>query len=116
MAIDITVDSVEEFQEMVEKQDFRLSKAIVDKILDNLNTKKKHIHVLSITCVSEDSIYDITVDRKYFAETLEEHLPVYIREEYYEDCRKIADAIQDLKKKTISEIITKVSKSKTDSK
>lgn len=116
MATDIIVDNVEEFAEMVEKQDFRLSKAIVEQILKNLTTSKKHIHVLSVTCVSEDSIYDITVDRKHFAETLEEHLPVYIREEYYEDCRKIADAIQQLKKKTISEIITKVSKSKSDDK
>jgi hypothetical protein len=116
MATDITVDNVEEFAKMVDKQDFRLSKAIVDQILNNLTTSKKHIHVLSITCISEDSIYDITVDRKHFAETLEEHLPVYIREEYYEDCRKIADAIQQLKKKTISEIITKVSKSKSDDK
>jgi hypothetical protein len=116
MATDITIDNIEELQEMIEKQDFQLSKAIVECILENLNTSKKHIHVLSINCVSEDSIYDITVDRKHFAETLEEHLPVYIREEHYEKCREIADAIQDLKKRTLSEIVTKVSKSKTDDK
>jgi hypothetical protein len=93
MVAEITVNNSDEFQELVDQKDFRISKAIVDGILDNINSKKKYIHVLSITCLEEGEIYDITVERKHFAETLEENLPYYIREEQYEDCSRIVRTI-----------------------
>ena len=97
MVAEITVNNTEEFQELVDNKDFRIAKAIVDGILDNIDTKKKHVHVLTITCLEEGEIYDITVERKHFAETLEENLPYYIREEQYEDCRRIVSTITELK-------------------
>jgi hypothetical protein len=97
MVAEITVNNSDEFQELVDQKDFRISKAIVDGILDNINSKKKHIHVLSITCLEEGEIYDITVERKHFAETLEENLPYYIREEQYEDCSRIVRTIDELR-------------------
>ena len=97
MVAEITVNNSDEFQELVDHKDFRISKAIVDGILDNINSKKKHVHVLSITCLEEGEIYDITVERKHFAETLEENLPYYIREEQYEDCSRIVKTISELK-------------------
>ena len=93
MVAEITVNNSDEFQELVDNKDIRISKAIVN----NINTKKKHVHVLSITCLEEGEIYDITVERKHFAETLEENLPYYIREEYYEDCQRIVKTINELK-------------------
>ena len=97
MVAEITVNNSNEFQELVDNKDIRIAKAIVDGILDNINTKKKHIHVLSVTCLEEGEIYDITVERRHFAETLEENLPYYIREEQYEDCQRIVKTINDLK-------------------
>ena len=112
MAVEITVQNSDEFQEMVDSKDFRISEAVVSGILKNINTKKRHVHVLSITCIADDAIYDITVERKHFAETLEENLPYYIREERYEDCRVIADAIDKLKTQEIGNLIEDLSKSK----
>ena len=97
MVTEITVSNTDEFQELVDNKDFRIAKAIVDGILDNIDSKKKHIHVLSVTCLEEGEIYDITVERKHFAETLEENLPYYIREEQYEDCQRIVKTIDKLK-------------------
>lgn len=97
MVVEITVNNTEEFQELVDNKDFRIAKAVVDGILNNINSKKKHIHVLSITCLEEGEIYDITVERKHFIDTLEENLPYYIREEQYEDCQRIVNTINDLK-------------------
>jgi len=97
MVAEITVNNTEEFQELVDNKDFRIAKAIVDGILDNIDTKKKHVHVLTITCLEEGEIYDITVERKHFAETLEENLPYYIREEQSEDCQRIVNSINKLK-------------------
>jgi len=96
-AIEITVNNTEEFQELVDQKDFRIAQAIVKGILDNVTSKKKYVHVLSITCLEEGEIYDITVERKHFASTLEENLPYYVKEERYEDCSKITQAIEILK-------------------
>jgi hypothetical protein len=112
MAVEITVQNTDEFQELVDNKDFRLSEAIVSGILNNISSKKKHIHVLSITCLEEEEIYDITVERKYFAETLEENLPHYVREERYEDCQKIVNIISELKNQDISNILDEITKSK----
>jgi protein-arginine kinase activator protein McsA len=96
-AIEITVNNTEEFQELVDNKDFRIAQAIVEGILDNVNSKKKHVHVLSITCLEEGEIYDITVERKHFVETLSENLPYYVKEELYEKCAEITKAIELLK-------------------
>lgn len=103
MVAEITVNNSDEFQELVDQKDFRISKAIVDGILDNISSKKKHIHVLSVTCLEEGEIYDITVERKHFAETLEENLPYYIREEQYEDCSRIVKTIDELKNPVVKQ-------------
>jgi len=97
MTTEITVNNSNEFQELVDNKDIRIAKAIVNGILNNVNTKKKHVHVLSINCLEEGDTYEITVERRHFIETLEENLPYYIREEYYEDCQRIVETINGLK-------------------
>ena len=103
MMKEITVNNSDEFQELVDNKDFRIAKAIVEGILDNVKSKKKYIHVLSITCLEEGEIYDITVERKHFVETLEENLPYYIREEQYEDCSRIVKTIDELKNPVVKQ-------------
>ena len=99
MAIEFTVNNSQEFQDMIDNKDFRISKAIVDTILANVNSKKKNVHILSITCLEEDSTFDITLERKHFAQTLQENLPYYIERELYEDCVKINECISKLNQK-----------------
>jgi hypothetical protein len=103
MVAEITVNNTEEFQELVDNKDIRIAKAIVSGILENIHTKKKHVHVLSITCLEEGEIYDITVERQHFASTLEENLPYYIREEMYEDCSRIVSTINELKNPVVKQ-------------
>jgi hypothetical protein len=103
MVAEITVNNSEEFQELVDNKDIRIAKAIVEGILQNITTKKKHVHVLSVTCLEEGEIYDITVERQHFASTLEENLPYYIREEYYEECSKIVSIINELKNPVVKQ-------------
>jgi protein-arginine kinase activator protein McsA len=112
MAPEITVQNSDEFQEMVDSKDFRLSEAVVSGILKNVKSKKKHVHVLSIHCIEDDAIYDITVERKHFVETLEENLPYYVREERYEDCRVIADTINSLKNQDVLDIVKEIERFK----
>jgi hypothetical protein len=106
------VGTIDEFQEMVDNKDFRIAEAVVEGILANIDSKKRFVHLLSIICDEENSIYDITVEKKFFAETLEENLPYYVREERYEDCKRIADTINILKQQELSNLITNISESK----
>jgi protein-arginine kinase activator protein McsA len=99
MAIEINLNNSDEFQDMIDKKDFTIAKAVVDTILANLNTRKKHLHVLSVNCLDDGATYDITLERKYFAETLQENLKYYVEKELYEECTQIVEAINQLKEK-----------------
>jgi hypothetical protein len=99
MAVEFVVNNNQEFQDMIDNKDFRISKAIVNSILSNLDSKKKNIHILSVTSLEEDSTFDITLEKKHFTQTLEENLKYFIEKEMYEDCQKIQSAINKLNKK-----------------
>jgi hypothetical protein len=99
MVPELNVATQDDFLELVEQKDFRIAQAIVESILNNLDTKKKNIHVLTVNCEEENAVFDITVDTKFFALTLEENLPYYVKEERYEECQKIVNAINQLKSK-----------------
>lgn len=111
-AKEFIVENTEEFENMIDTKDFRIASAIVEGIFANLKTKKKNVHLISIMVEDENSLFDITIDRKFFAETLEENLPHYVREERYEDCQRIADTINELKKNDISNILNQISPKK----
>lgn len=99
MAIEITLNNSDEFQDMIDRKDFSIAKAVVETILANLNTRKKYLHVLSINCLEDGATYDITLEKKYFAETLQENLKYYVEKELYEECSQIVEAINKLKEK-----------------
>jgi protein-arginine kinase activator protein McsA len=99
MVPELNVATQDDFLELVEQKDFRIAQAIIESILNNLDTKKKNIHVLTVNCEEENAVFDITVDTKFFALTLEENLPYYVKEERYEECQKIVNAINQLKSK-----------------
>jgi hypothetical protein len=99
MAVEISVFDSEEFEDLISKKDIRISKALVETILKNLKGRKRHIHALSVLVEQEGTIYDITVDRKDFIETLKNNLPIYEKNELYEGCAEIVKAIKFLEGK-----------------
>ena len=90
------VNTLEEFQDMVDKKHFSISEAIVGAILSNKKTRKKNVHVLSVKCVEENVIFDITLERANFIDTLKENLKYFEERELYEECAKIHNGIQTL--------------------
>jgi hypothetical protein len=99
MAVYFKVKDYEDFLEKARCKDINIAKAIVDTILNNLETKKRHIHVFEIEVENEDAVYDLTIDRSNFIDALEKNLSHYEREELYEECAQIIDAIKFLKNK-----------------
>lgn len=99
MATEISVFDSDEFEQLVASRDLRISKALVDTILKNLNGRKRHVHALSVLVEQEQTMYDITIDRQEFVTTLEQNLPVLEKNEEYETCAEIVKAIKFLKEK-----------------
>ena len=99
MAEEISVFDSDEFEQLVANRDLRISKALVETILKNINGRKRHVHALSVLVEQEQTIYDITIDRKEFVTTLEQNLSIYEKHELYEGCQEIVNAIKVLKEK-----------------
>jgi hypothetical protein len=94
----LQVRSQSDFQDMINEKDFDISKAVVDSILGNLKTRKKTICVLSVKCMEENQVLDITLDKTHFVDTLKTNLPYFEKREMYEDCVRINEAIAHLNK------------------
>jgi hypothetical protein len=95
--IEVTVKNSEELMLLMDKGDYKISKSLVENILINLKTKKKRIHVISVFCEEDNEIYDLTLERNNFLNTLEKNLEMFERHENYEGCAKILEAISQLK-------------------
>ena len=81
-----------------DKKHFSISQAIVNSILSNLKTRKKNIHILSIKCKQENTVFDITLEKSHFGHTLKENLKYFEEREMYEKCAEISKAIKTLNK------------------
>ena len=94
----IKVKSVEEFEDMLQEQDLKISKAIIEVALKNLKGDKRFIPVLEVHIEEDESIFDITLDRQNMLSTLQQNLKIHERNEDYEGCARIVKAIQELEK------------------
>lgn len=98
MPREFEVKNAEEFEMMLKNGDMRVSEALVSTVLKNLKSTKRYHHALSVISLDEDAVYDITIHKKDFYHTLSESLIKYEEEERYEDCVKIKEALNYLKK------------------
>lgn len=96
MVFEITVQNNEEFEQLLDDRDIRLSKALVNTILNNLKGRKKHIPFINIVVLDESSNYDLTVERSEFLDTLNLQLPIFEQYELFEKCREIVTGIKYL--------------------
>jgi len=98
MAELLEASNLKEFEKFINEKTYDFSKFIVEGILSNLDTKKNYIHILSVKCEEESATYDLTLEKKDFAETLQENLKYYIEKEHYEACDQIVKTINELNK------------------
>jgi hypothetical protein len=97
MPLSISLKTQEEFNNLIKGRDLKISKAIVESILDNIDSKKRYIYVLEIKIEDEETVIDLTVDRQEFVHTLEKNLEIYVENELYEECSVIQQTIKKLK-------------------
>lgn len=96
----IKVKNQDEFEEMLQNKDIKISKAIIEVALKNLNSKKRFIPILEIHLEEEEQIFDITLDRKDMITTLKQNLEIHEMYEDYEGCARIAAAIKEVESKS----------------
>jgi len=95
----IKVKTQEEFEDRAKNFDLQIAEACIEGILNNLHTKKRHIHIIELTIEEDSTIFDITCDRKDFLDALEKNLIIMEKWEQYEKCVEIVEAIKFLKNK-----------------
>ena len=83
---------------MLQNQDLKISKAIVEVALKNLHSKKRFIPILEVHVEEEEEVFDITLDKQNLVSTLQQNLKIHERNEDYEGCARIANAIKELQK------------------
>tara|TARA_R110000772_G_scaffold219714_1_gene330251 strand:- start:184 stop:489 length:306 start_codon:yes stop_codon:yes gene_type:complete len=99
MALELTVNNSDEFEDLINSHDLDISKELINTILKNLKGRKRHLPVLNVAVLEEGRVYDITIDRKDFVSTLNKHLPILEKEELYEMCAEIVKALKYLDNK-----------------
>jgi hypothetical protein len=99
MALNLTVNNSNKFEELINNHDKEISQELVGVILKNIKGKKRHFPVLSVNVLEEESIYDITISRDDFLDTLKKQLPILEKYELYEICIEVVKAIKYLEEK-----------------
>jgi hypothetical protein len=54
--------------------------------------------MLSVKCIEENTVFDITLEKVAFADTLKQNLAYFEKHEMFEECVKINEAIAVLSK------------------
>ena len=96
MTYSIKVKDEDEFENIINSKDKRLSTEIVSIILNNLDTKKRFINVLEIHLESSGIVLNITADRESFIPTLKKNIDTLIFHVEYEICARVKEAIEYL--------------------
>lgn len=92
--MEIVVESFDDFEKLTQSKDFRIAQALYDAVIKNLNNKKRSIYFISVAVLEEGMVYDLSVERKNIAISLDEIMPLFIEKEMYEECaimKKIID-------------------------
>lgn len=95
----LVYDNSENIGYMLEGGDYSLSCLVVDTTLENLQTKRKVIPIVSIYAQDEDMVWDLTLDREDMEETLSKNLEIMEKFEDYERCQEIVNGIKFIQSK-----------------
>ena len=96
MTTQLVFDSAQQFEELVAAQDYDLATSFVESMLNNINADEGTVSVIEAFFEEEDTIYDFEIEKVNFIPNFKEFLTIYEREEDYEGCLVISNAIKTL--------------------
>lgn len=98
MEVEFKVKNIQEWEKLCDENDIDISTTIINSILKNLKKRKRFVYILSVHLEDTDEIFDISLDRKNFLETLKENLVTQENNDRFETCQEILVAIKFLEK------------------
>jgi hypothetical protein len=96
MTTQLVFDSAHQFEELIAAQDYELATSFVESMLNNINSDEEVVSVIEAFFEEEDTIYDFEIEKVNFIPNFKEFLTIYEREEDYEGCLIISNAIKTL--------------------
>jgi len=96
MTTRLVFESLEQFEDLLENKDYDLATSFVDSMISNITSDEELIPVIEAYFEEEDTIYDFEVEKTNFIPNLKEFITIYEREEDYEGCLVISNAIKTL--------------------
>ena len=96
MTTQLVFDSAQQFEELVESQDYDLVTSFVESMLNNIDADEEVVSIIEAFFEEEDTIYDFEIEKVNFVSNFKEFLTIYEREEDYEGCLIISNAIKTL--------------------
>ena len=96
MTTQLVFDSAQQFEELVESQDYDLATSFVESMLNNIDADEEVVSIIEAFFEEEDTIYDFEIEKVNFIPNFKEFLTIYEREEDYEGCLIISNAIKTL--------------------
>jgi len=96
MTTQLVFDSAQQFEELIAAQDYELATSFVESMLNNINADEKVVPIIEAFFEEEDTIYDFEIEKVNFVSNFKEFLTIYEREEDYEGCLVISNAIKTL--------------------
>jgi hypothetical protein len=96
MATQLVFDSAQQFEELIAAQDYELATSFVESMLNNINADEEVVSIIEAFFEEEDTIYDFEIEKVNFIPNFKEFLTIYEREEDYEGCLIISNAIKTL--------------------
>ena len=96
MTTQLVFDSAQQFEELIAAQDYELATSFVESMLNNINADEKVVPIIEAFFEEEDTIYDFEIEKVNFVSNFKEFLTIYEREEDYEGCLIISNAIKTL--------------------
>ena len=96
MTTQLVFDSAQQFEELIAAQDYDLATSFVESMLNNINADENSVSVIEAFFEEEDTTYDFEIEKVNFITNFKEFLTIYEREEDYEGCLVISNAIKTL--------------------
>ena len=96
MTSQLVFNSEEHFGSLIAAQDYDLATSFVESMIKNLSTEKQTVSIIEAYFEEEDTIYDFEIEKVNFIPNFKEFLTIYEREEDYEGCLIISNAIKTL--------------------
>jgi hypothetical protein len=96
MTTQLVFDRAQQFEELVESQDYDLATSFVESMLNNIDADEEVVSIIEAFFEEEDTIDDFEIEKVNFVSNFKEFLTIYEREEDYEGCLVISNAIKTL--------------------